>query len=78
MEGTLIFLREEKFIREFDTEQYQLTSKGFSHLNKEFFDSTLADSERTYISAIKSVLSISTNITSGVAVNVIPNILKGG
>ncbi len=75
-EGTLLFLRDEYLLRETDDHDYQLTAKGFSHLNKIFTNNQISNSKETYIAAIKSVLSNTGSIVSGVAVNVITDMLK--
>ena len=75
-EGTLLFLRDEGYLRELDDQDYQLTAKGFSHLNKTFTDTNISESKETYIAAIKYILSNSSSIVSGVAVNVISEMLK--
>jgi hypothetical protein len=77
--GTLTFLLCEGIIRECNRGTYQLTSKGFSHLNKSFKDGSINEAESTNISALKAIFKTSADtsvqVASGVAVNVITRIL---
>lgn len=77
--GTISFLIDENLIRTHEEGGYRLTSKSFSHLNKSFKDGKLENSESSYISAIKSIFSTTTesskDIAVGVAVNIIPKLL---
>ena len=76
LDGTFLFLKEEGFIRNTEGNCYQLTAKGFSHLNKEFHDKSISDSRETYIESIKSIISVSSSIFSGVSVKIISEMLK--
>lgn len=79
-EGTLEFLTSENFIRKYDNGRYQLTSKGFSHLNKVFKDGVITDDkEKTNISVLKKIFDktsdISLQVAADTAVNVITKVL---
>ncbi|MBP6948300.1 MAG: hypothetical protein KBB35_04340 [Bacteroidales bacterium] len=52
LEGTIAFLEAEGYIRNHD-EAWQLTEKGFTHLNKKFTEGAIADANETLISKIK-------------------------
>jgi hypothetical protein len=55
-EGTLTFLETEKYIRQEDY-KWQLTEKGFSHLNKKFSDNDIMDVQGSLISRFKEQLT---------------------
>lgn len=52
LEGTITFLKSEGYIRILE-EKWQLTEKGFAHLNKNFTEGTIDDVKETLISKIK-------------------------
>ena len=52
LDGTIAFLEAEGYIRNHD-EIWQLTEKGFTHLNKKFTEGAIADANETLISKIK-------------------------
>ncbi|HME44527.1 MAG TPA: hypothetical protein VKF36_15665 [Syntrophorhabdales bacterium] len=57
-DGTVRFLEAEGYIRAHGDEgKWQLTEKGFAHLNKRFTGSSIASSEDTLISRIKEQFS---------------------
>lgn len=78
-EGTLVFLTSEEIIRNYDREGYQLTSKGFSHLNKSFKDGSISNEESTNISLLKNVFKksaeTSLQLATGIATNVITQVI---
>ena len=79
-EGTLEFLASEDFIRQYDNGRYQLTSKGFSHLNKTFKDGLITDDDnKTNISVLKKIFDktsdTSLQVAAGTAVNIITKVL---
>lgn len=57
VEGTLNFLESEGYIKNDGEGRYQLSVKGFVHLNKEFKDSKIIDVHGTVISLMKDTLS---------------------
>ena len=56
LDGTITFLEAEDYIRNHKG-KWQLTEKGFAHLNKKFTDATITDAKETLISKIKEQLS---------------------
>jgi hypothetical protein len=54
--GTVVFLEAEGYIRQSD-DVWQLTEKGFAHLNKRFKDGFIESSEDSLISKIKKEFS---------------------
>jgi DNA-binding helix-hairpin-helix protein with protein kinase domain len=78
-EGTIEFLVFEGLLRKCEAEEYQLTSKGFSHLNKEFKDGKISE---THIANFRNVLKKSSNmslqVATGTAVNVVTSMLGYG
>lgn len=79
-DGTLEFLTSEGLLRKYDNGGYQLTSKGFSHLNKTFKDGNITDDKnKTNISVLKTIFDktsdTSFQVAAGTAVNVITKIL---
>ncbi|MGI5013307.1 MAG: hypothetical protein ACRYGO_19055 [Janthinobacterium lividum] len=78
-EGTLAFLIFEQIIRKCDHGGYQLTSKGFSHLNKSFRDGSITPEENTNISLLKNIFKKSADtslqLATGVATTVITRII---
>jgi hypothetical protein len=79
--GTLDFLCWEGLIRNCDR-GYQLTAKGFSHLNKSFKGGEIADEQDKNISVLKAVFEKSSDtslqVAAGTAVNVLSKILGYG
>ncbi|MDO9179523.1 MAG: hypothetical protein Q7U16_14575 [Agitococcus sp.] len=79
-EGTLEFLTAEGLLRKYANGRYQLTSKGFSHLNKSFKDGGIVDDkDKTNISVLKAIFEKSSDtslqVAAGTAVNVLTKIL---
>ena len=72
--GTLDFLCYEGLIRECDY-GYQLTSKGFSHLNKSFKGGEITNENDRNISILKSVFEKSSETSLQVAAGTIVNVL---
>lgn len=77
--GTLDFLRYEQLLRKLETGKYQLTSKGFSHLNKVFESGEISIDRKSNIAILKSIFKKSSDtslkIAAGTAVNVISRML---
>lgn len=80
-EGTLEFLVSEKIIRECENGKYQLTSKGFSHLNKSFKSGAIEEDETT-VSIIKKLLQKGSDTTlqgvAGALTNVMTQVVMSG
>lgn len=80
--GTFNFLISEGLIREGDPRGCQLTSKGFSHLNKSFKDGAITSENKTHIAALKTIFEKSSDtslqVAAGTAVNVVTRILGYG
>jgi hypothetical protein len=80
-DGTLDFLCWEGLIRECDG-GYQLTAKGFSHLNKSFKGGEITDEQDKNIAVLKAVFEKSSDtslqVAAGTAVNVLTKILGYG
>jgi hypothetical protein len=78
-EGTLTFLMCEEIIRKHEHKGFQLTSKGFSHLNKSFKDGSISQEESKNISLLKNVFKKSADtslqLATGIATNVITRII---
>ncbi|MBI0575340.1 hypothetical protein [Pectobacterium parmentieri] len=72
--GTLDFLCWEGLIRHCDN-GYQLTAKGFSHLNKSFKGGEIAGENDKNISVLKAVFEKSSETSLQVAVGTIVNVL---
>lgn len=81
-EGTLDFLTFERLVRECTWGGYQLTSKGFSHLNMIFEDGKISDDKRSNIAILKAIFEKSSDtslqVAAGTAVNVVTRILGYG
>lgn len=81
-EGTLEFLCWEGFIRERESGRYQLTAKGFSHLNKSFTGSKIGNAQEKNISILKAVFEKSSDtslqVAAGTAVNVLTKMMGYG
>lgn len=79
-DGTISFLVAEGLIRPINRQGYQLTAKGFSHLNKKVQGGGISDSDKTYIVALRSLLEKSSaatfDIAAGTAVNVITKLIS--
>src|SRR5690554_577122 len=79
--GTLDFLCWEGLIRDCDN-GYQLTAKGFSHLNKSFKGGEIADEQDKNISVLKAVFEKSSDtslqVAAGTMVNVLTKVLGYG
>lgn len=78
-EGTCDFLESEQLLRKLDSKGYQLTSKGFSHLNKVFEEGKISNDRKSNISILKTIFEKSSDTTlqvaAGTAVNVITRII---
>ena len=78
-DGTLDFLRSEQLLRKLEAGGYQLTSKGFSHLNKVFEDGKISDDRRSNIAILKGIFEKSSDtslqVAAGTAVNVVTSML---
>ena len=72
--GTLNFLCSESLIRDCD-DRYQLTAKGFSHLNKSFKGGEITDERDKNISVLKTILEKSSEISLQVAAGTMTNVL---
>ncbi len=81
-EGTFEFLVFEGLFRECESGGYQLTSKGFSHLNRTFKDAAISENPSTNIAILKSIFGKTSDTTlqvaAGTAVNVITRVLGYG
>lgn len=79
--GTLDFLCWEGLIRDCDN-GYQLTAKGFSHLNKSFKGGEIADEQDKNISVLKTVFQKSSDaslqVVAGTMANVLTKVLGYG
>ncbi|WP_027857748.1 hypothetical protein [Marinobacterium jannaschii] len=79
LNGTIEFLSDEGLIKVVSPGKYRLTSKSFSHLNREFKNSSIKTDDSSYIKAIKSIFPKSANaaekVAIGVAIKVIPEFL---
>ena len=81
-EGTLDFLTFEQLLRECESGGYQLTSKGFSHLNMVFEEGKISNDCRSNIAILKTIFEKSSDtslqVAAGAAVNVITRMLGYG
>lgn len=81
-DGTLDFLIYEELLRECESGGYQLTSKGFSHLNMIFKKGEISDDKRSNIAILKTIFEKSSDtslqVAAGTAVNVITRMLGYG
>jgi hypothetical protein len=80
--GTLDFLIFEQLLRELESGGYQLTAKGFSHLNKVFEDGKISADRRSNIAILKTIFEKSSDasiqVAAGTAINVVTRILGYG
>ncbi|WP_282736319.1 hypothetical protein [Halomonas rhizosphaerae] len=81
-EGTLEFLISEQLLRELESGGYQLTSKGFSHLNMVFESGKISDDRRSNIAILKTIFEKSSDtslqVAASTAVNVITRMIGYG
>lgn len=75
MIGTIDFLIYEQFIREDDDGNYQLTLKGFTHLNKRFEQSSI-QGNTTIIDRLREALRPE-NFTGSVTTGVFTSLISG-
>jgi hypothetical protein len=79
LDGTLSFLVLEGFIREDDNAYYQLTLKGFNHLNK-CFEQTGIQDQATIIERLRDALrpeKFSGSVATGVLTSLVSSTLTG-
>lgn len=74
-QGTLTFLIAEDLIREADDGGYQLTSKSFLHLNKNFENGRLSDSD-TPLCRLKGIFYSGADVSKKVAVDTAINVIS--